>query len=392
MVKKFDKHPLSQLLGIRFAKARGVQKTEDIADRIGCATSTYRLAESGSLCLNPALSLNISETLEFDFLPLTVLMVAIHTTIDKDIDKVKRTLSRIGEINSRFGQLMSDLGNEIWITAKPNDFEAVKALIEKNGLDEILYSYLHDPQYGKSESEKRADREDDLIKKLEGIPTLYSDFVESFLQHTEELPVRVKFHDLWKWEAANLDCFKGTYSIFKGHNAITHIENLRHYQFEFLWKNTFNEGAKFIFLKKDTDIFNSKSTKELFKKNLKKVLEELNNKEDHLKRLDEIMEKVHIKVVPENNALALQILEGLNLDTIRPDENKVAPAQIPYEAFWAFVRKGKPSVSFMAFIRLHEDEELRKAGFEHFPEGYSPNIKETTDRIEKFKTLWDSVN
>ena len=48
-----QKHPLMQLLGLTMARDRR-HRAEEVAKDLGCAVSTYRLAESSSLNLNPS--------------------------------------------------------------------------------------------------------------------------------------------------------------------------------------------------------------------------------------------------------------------------------------------------------------------------------------------------
>jgi hypothetical protein len=371
-----DKHPLMILLGLRLAADRGNRRTEEVASKIECATSTYRLAESGALSFNPSLSLNIAQYFGYDYVPLTLLLVAMQISGDlKVTGDIKTKLDRVATASGdKLTHLIDSLGAEFWMRYDEGDLDAFKKYIEENLLDVVLLQYLTAPTFGQTIEEKQLVYNTDTENLIDELPTLYYDRLTNFLKQMEELPLRIRFSDLGKWEERNLYAFTELYAVIRDSNAVVHPYNFQLYKFDYLWEQNFTT-ANFIFLDKkpgeETALHNA------FMTNIEKALADA-GKTDRLTELPRIANKIHFKCLNKPNETVSSILTGTDYDSVDKEV-------MEYDGFWVFVRQEKKPVSFLATLVAHKTVK----DFPIFGEGYSLNSKDTTSRVNSFNEIWN---
>ncbi len=381
MDKDFTKHPLAQIMGAMLAKDRGGRKSVDLAKRIQCAPSTYRLAESGNLSLNPTLALRLSQVNDYSFTPLLTLLVAIAVSNDAlSIAEARNTLRAIGDADDqqKFGHLLDKLGNELWIFAQNRNPDEVKAFIEDKKLHHIMKDYLKNPDFGKSVEEVLENDDKILRNKILTLPSIYNDFVTNFIDKTDELPVRVRFSDLGKWEQSNLQSFKRLSALVNDYKTITNFENLKRYRYNYLWEETFIE-ANFIFISEHT--ISPQAIIGDFQTNMEVALNDIGDTYK-LKNLDRAMQKINVRVITNDNSnLCKQILTGKNYDGLRDNATTL------YDAFWVFTRLDRPPVGFLAFDSIHKDIQ----DYIVYVEGVSLNGIHTAEKSAQFQSLWKNT-
>lgn len=377
-----DKHPLMIILGMRLAKDRK-HRTEDIASKIGCATSTYRLAESGSLILNPALSLKISKVFEYEYTALTMLLVAMQTTAEKSsIAEIMMELESIADAHSdnRLKLLLSELGKDFWKAYATGDVEKFKEYVKESILDRSFNEFLKSADYGKSSEVKSEEAKNITEQLFSRLPSLYYDHLDNFLNQLDELPIRIRFSDLGRWEENNLRNFSALHALIKDENAISHPVNLKNYKFSYLWQENFQE-ANFIFYT-NSKISHGKLVKK-FHDNMWDALKEAGDQE-RLSEFDYAIRKVRFKIldptVISSIALSQSILTGIDYDD---PGNKT----LEYDGFWTFERTGKKSVSFLATLAPSKKD----ASYPVFSEGLSLNSNDTDLKLDTLKSLWKKL-
>ena len=300
MAKDFEKHPLMQLLGMRLAKDRGARKSEEISKSLECATSTYRLAESGSIGLNPSLGLKLCELYDYEFSAITILLVSIQITNSlESVNMIKSTLKKVGEAEGdRFKIFLQTIEKEFWEIAQRNDEKELHDYIESEKLTEELLNYLKESDYGKKEQEIVSEESEELAKKIKNLPTIYSDFVESFLENIDDLPIKMRFDSLVKWERKNRSVFEKLNAVIENYKAIVNVENLSRYSFEYLWDDSFEEANFIFFNNADKKALRSDQIKKIFSDTfilaIQKDEDEI-RKQQKLKDFDKAMVKINIK-------------------------------------------------------------------------------------------------
>jgi len=382
------KNPLAQILGIVLRKNRLKLYRDNpdfVANSINVQSSYYRAVEAGTYNLHISHALKLSEAFYTFSYEAVLKILSTITIIDVNIKEEAQAVNI--EYNKSFFLVfksISSVDNKIKFLYEKysknkllqnllyeNPDESSKYIIE-NGLDHILEEFLM--RYDKLDTNQTIIQKNKIANSLQSIPTLYFDHIENYLKITDELPIRVRFSDLWKWEEVNTPIFTKLYGIFQSHIPITCYENLRRYTYPYLWSPKFTE-LSMVFI--DEGI-SSEEILDLFIINLTRSLVE-NNKRNLLRMLPDMQKKITFKVVRKNE-LTNQILTGKDLDNIKFDDN----ADFIYDAFWVFDRGlEKHPVSFLAIQQTHK----YILDYEYFVEGSSLNLEETTLKQEIMSKL-----
>lgn len=377
------KNPLSQTLGIVLRKMRLALHPDPnaIASALNIQPSYYRAVEAGTYNLHISNALKLYEAFsgKFSYEAIQSILSTvsiIDVTIKEDAPFANRdyyksftsAFRRISDHDERIRFLFEKFSENDFLKMLPTlSQEAINKSIIENRLDIVVENFLIN--YKTINVDPTAVKESRLAKALLNCSTLYYDNVESYLDSIEELPTRVRFSDLWKWENTNTPFFTQLHGVFQTHNPITCYENLKRYTYPYLWSSNFSK-LNFIFLDEGIEAF---KIKEIFLSNLKKSLQE-NNKQDLLKRILEVEKKLNFKVVNPSESTS-KILTGRDWDNLIFDKS----ATLMYDAFWVFIRREKHPVSFLAIKNMHRFIK----DYEYFVEGSSLNLPDTISKYNE---------
>ncbi len=377
------KNPLSQALGIVLRKNRlALYPDPDyIANTLSVQQSYYRAVEAGTYHLHISNALKLYDAFgeKFSYVAIQKLLATISiiegSTSKSDPSyfiRVSEVFKKISEHDDKMQFIFQKFEQYIFTLTLSNlEPEAINRKIIEMQIDLAVEDFL--TNYKNINVDHKQKQEHVILNALENVSTLYYDNIENYLYSIEELPTRVRFSDLWKWENKNTPDFTELYGIFQTYNPITCYENLKRYTYPYLWSNNFTR-LSFVFLNEGTS---AADIKKVFVSNLKKSLKE-SKKNEQLSRFAEIEKKIHFYVI-ESSTDTSEILEGEDLDNTIFDEN----AKLIYDAFWVFERKKKHPVSFLAIKSKHRSI----PNYEYFVEGSSLNLQDTLKKKTQLKNL-----
>lgn len=374
-----QKHPLMQLLGLTMARDRR-HRAEEVAKDLGCAVSTYRLAESGSLNLNPSLGFKVAKLFGYEYTNLVLLLVTIQETekfVNSSDLKYQLQQISIAHLDKSFAFLLNSIEKtNFWVNFDKMSADEFNGFLKERVVSSLFKGFLTSSDFGKSPKAKIQKQDDQTDELIHNLPTLYYDHFHSFLEQLQQLPIRLRFSDLGVWEEKNLDKFENLLAVIKHPTAIVSKENLLRYQFYYLWKNQFQK-AKFIFIT-DGNGTNSEKIKKEFEKNLRFALKKIGDIEK-LMNVDKVLEKVEFKIIPKMSDTLRRILTGENHDL------RNSPP-LEYDGFWVFERKASVPVGFLANIA----EDNFDSSYLIYNEGYSINRSEAALKISEFNNIWEA--
>jgi hypothetical protein len=374
---RIEKNPLSIALGTFFARERNLLRdnSKEMANKIGIGESFYRMIEAGSANLHPSRVLQVIKAFPNSSINLDALckfLVAIQM-VESNLSTYETFRQAINDLVAADNKIQKlfKVFEPVWKVMQNGNYE-VKDLFDTdmvyNELREFMTNYEY---YATSSIETSEVKLQNINTIFENLPTIYFDYVEDFVQRTQELPTRIRFSDLWKWEDKNRKNFKSQYCISRDHENVTSLENLRRYKYRYLWENQYIE-TNMIFL---TDEPVDKIRKR-FETNLRKSLTESNDIEK-LNDFDERILKVHFKTCPVDNAEVIQALSGMDLDASEESEQMRM-----YDAVWVFTLVNNNNIGFLSIISK-DDVKL--------VEGVNLNHSKTIEKLDIMKKLWESI-
>lgn len=391
-----SKNPLSQALGIALRKERlrlGLS-TDEVARDIGIKASFYNLIENGSNFLHVNKSLMVSEAFKCEIsldgitkilMAISMMEAAAREKLDGHHDKSSDynqlyfdgLLAAIDKLiehdEKKLGRLLSVFDLKKFSNLPPK--EAAK-YIDVNSLDDEVLEFCKNYEiYGN----KPTDTKDSyILDRFNSVPSIYFDFITDFLDKLVELPVKVGFEELWRWESINKCEFTDSICFSSNIESVISEDNLRRYHFNHLWEEQFT-SAKFIF-QTNRDVTELKNDfKEIFHKRLIEStktnidhLHTIQNAVNKLRTFEDAMKKIRFKSVSNGEKEIAQNLIQLISDNT---------------AIWYFSFKNNDTVSFLAKISCPTDNPPNK-----LIEVKSLNFKETKKCFDLLNSLWDSLN
>lgn len=364
---KIEKNPLSQALGAFLRKERDLMRktSNEIAKEINIGASFYRMIEAGSANIHPSRVLNIINSFPNSGIELNSLckyLVAIQM-IEPSLNsyqELRQAIDNLSEADGEFERLFKAF-ESVLTYIKAGDSEKVKEYIDDENLNNELREFLTSKFY-ELEPEKRLDQK--LNELIDDTPSFYLDFALNTLQSLHQLPMSIITSDLWHWEEKNKDNIVSRYCISKNHNYVTSLKNLLRYHYTHLWSPDF-KTENFIFI---DDENSSDQLKNLFNKNLKNSLKEsgLTNK---LENADTYLKKVIFRTGSSDNKKLLNLLESHEGNS--------------YDAVWIYIMKNNNHIGILAEIDKNDLKLIK---------GTSLKFKETIDKLDEIKLLWNELS
>jgi hypothetical protein len=385
------KNPLAQAFGIVLRRQRDIMdKTSDeVADILGIGRSFYRLIESGTNNMHVSKTIALvdafEERIKFDavskiLMAISFMEVSAKRAVEDGMhyaEGLKLAVEKLAEYDQEKLHLLFKpfIDNKIFDQIKSASADNIAALIESHNLDKTLSDFLMNYEHFGQSSEHV--QNEFLNTFFDNIPTYYVEFLTNMRENLLSLPVRIGFRELNNnWEVKHQDNFTHLYAVVRHPTQILHLENLKNYQFKYLWGENF-KAAKFIFVENNLEgkEITTSVAKDLFTKNLKQSYDLTGGVPDDF---DDKLRKIEFKVATENDrADYLELLRNVDEeDNLQIDF---------YDATWAFTLLNSNSVGFQS------KEELQKADFYRLKEGICLNYISTFSFIKNFKALWDKM-
>lgn len=254
--------------------------------------------------------------------------------------------------------------------------KAVKNVLKENELIEIMTKFLkHYVSFGQM---VHAGIPDALMSKLESVPSMYLDFVSEFVGRLANLPAKLGFEEMWRWERENQHLFRESWCIMNCAENIVSETNLKRYQHKYLWAKEF-KTAKILFI----DGPGSDVLKQDFESILLTIINrkasddsETNTGREkskcRLNTFDEAMGKLSLRSLSENDK---------GLETFHMVRSELLPE--PYSAFWVFVHHDNTLSGFYAKV-TGKDHPVRTM----LSEGVSLDQRQASRNLQLLKQLW----
>ena len=387
------KNPLGIAFGMILKRERAAsgKSSDELAKAIGIGESYYRLVESGTNNLHVSKIIRVVNAfdgrLSFDgvskvMLALSLMEVTANKFVQDAQDQKKSILDayilglkhgvvELSAYDDKLKFLFSKFTDtNLFVKMVGVNQEAIEDEINNSDILRYLKEFLiRYEDFGKSVELIQSSYFDDFFDDL---PTFYIDFLNNDKKRLLDLPIRIKFSDLWKWEDNCKDKFKSMICIFTDPNDVSSIDNLRRYKYRHLWGKEYND-ARFVCTTQDSEL----KVKDDFKKNLKQSLKEANEVE-MLKTFENKTNKLNFKTVNETsqlNTLIKEILTDKDLDSDM-ESSKI------YDAFWVHTFYDGSCVGFVATINKDNAKLV---------EGISLTFKNTMHKIQLFNQLWKEI-
>lgn len=363
---KGAKNPLSQLFGVLLQKMRSDLglNSDEVAQKLRLGGSSYRMVEAGSGVYQPGRALELIQVFnQIEFEPLCRLLVAIQTmeTSGKDTEGRRGASVLLSDADPQL-KLVFDAIEPTWEIALQESSNKVVSYLETNRAHLVLKEFLTTNRYFGLEKEKRLDFE--LNSLIEDIPSVYLDFILDSLQSLRKYRLHYFPDDSSSWENDNKYNFTNLYAVILDSSEITNPENFRSFDYNYLWQTQF-ERLNFILLGEKTD---AKKQLKDFKETLKMVLHEKPVKyAQELKRFEEVTEQ---KLRFKNGNIYKDQLK-LMLDSVGEDGTKM---------FWVFTLKNGNNIGFIS------NSDTQQVFY-----GTTLSYKETRDKLNEFKKIWDDI-
>ena len=369
------KNPLAVALGIVFKRARNItsRSSTEIANEIGIKPSFYRLIESGANHLHVSKALSVVDAFEgnlsFDGIIKILGCISIMEVYGKNAEKagvhysdgLADAIEKFVEYDDqRLKLLFSKWDGKFFQNFKTSNFDS-KNWIKDTSLPETLESFLRN--YETFGQDVESIQQDYLAHFFDDVPSLYVDYLTRMKEELLTLPVKLFFSDISKWEKKSMDDLIELHAVVKNPYGVIHFENLKNYQYKYLWGKKFR-CAKFIFTHTD---MTPKEIKKEFSKNLKK------------------------SYIKSNGEIPVDFEEKLNkIDFEVTDYIQVEKVLGTHDAWWAFTISNNHSfnnIGYLANVKVHPSIK----SYEIFEDGFCQTHQDTFNNIKNFKKAWSKV-
>lgn len=254
--------------------------------------------------------------------------------------------------------------------------KAVKNVLKENELIEIMTKFLkHYVSFGQME---HAGIPDALMSKLESVPSMYLDFVSEFVGRLANLPAKLGFEEMWRWESENQHLFREWWCYMDYAENIVSEINLQRYHYNYLWEKDFNcvkilfdEGPSSEILKRDFSYILGNLLKRSARGEVRPEYR-INDAKNRLKTFDRAMDKVALRSLSENKESKKE-LSALKKDLL-PEG---------YSSFWVFRLKDNTLAGFYTKV-TGKDHPVRTM----LSEGVSLDQRQASRNLQLLKQLW----
>ncbi len=367
---RIEKNPLSQALGSYFRKERDLLRktSNEVAIEIEIGSSFYRMIEAGSANLHPSRLLKVinaypNSGIEFDLLCKYVVGIQMVESSLNSMEELKLTFEELMGADAEFEKLLQAF-EPIW----DHYTNEQQALVKKHLDSETVYIEVREfltNKFYELEPEKRLDHE--LNELIDQTPSFYLEFALNTLKSLQALPVSIFFSELWRWEQIHSNDFTALHGVVLNHEGVTDYQNLERYQYKYIWGSQF-QRVNLLFVE---DKLSAKEVRGIFERNLHRSLSQQPEHNKHLlEEFDKIMKKVHVKTISRDDQRYKPFLE-------EPSNNTA------YNAMWVFSLINNNNIGFLSYIHSENQQIVQ---------GTSLRYKDTAERLEEFKQLWNMIS
>lgn len=386
-------------LGVAFGAAcRAERKTQDmsadqLAEQLGIKPSFYKLVENGTNYLHtnksPAIVNAFNGVMNLDGVSKMLLAIShseatARSLNSKDDDQegdnylkgFHASIEQLSKMdNNKLGRLLLPYQDaDIASSLATSPAKAAKDILKQHGLTAQAQEFLKNyDELGLQDSGLQSSA---LIKKIESVPSMYLDIFSDLANRLGNLPAKVGFEEMWRWEKENQHLFKEWWCIINKVESIVSEDNLQRYHYNHIWNKAFQKSNVLFIEAAPTESLNCE-----FRTIMKNLLEKsahgyaapevrMANAKTKLKTFSEVIQKVELRSLPENpDQIFLKIC-----DEILPKA---------YSAFWTFKLVDNSLVGFYAKV-TGRDSPVRNM----LTEGISLDHKQTASKLDLLQKLW----
>lgn len=388
-------------LGVAFGAAcRAERKTQDmsadqLAEQLGIKPSFYKLVENGTNYLHtnksPAIVNAFNGVMNLDGVSKMLLAISHSEATARSLNSkddgqeednylkgFHASIEQLSKMdNNKLGRLLLPYQDtDIASSLATSPAKAAKDILKQHGLTAQAQEFLKNyDELGQQDSGLQSSA---LIKKIESVPSMYLDIFSDLANRLGNLPAKVGFEEMWRWEKENQHLFKEWWCLQDYVEKIISKANLERYHYNHLWEKNF-ERSHILFMTPA----NNEELHHSFNTILRDLLEKsaigecepatrMANAKSKLKSFNQAVKKMQFKSLPEYPSE----------NTLRICE-EILPA--PYSAFWAFKLTDNSLVGFYAKV-TGSDNTVRHM----LTEGVSLDHKQTARKLELLNALWGS--
>lgn len=387
-------------LGLAFGSALRAERKalnmsmESFAEQLGIKASFYKLVENGTNYLHvnkaPSIVLALEGIMCLNSVS-TILLAISHSEAatrsaeelpdespyDRYLRGFENSIRQLAQMDpNKLGRLLLPYQQRetlVLLTSSPA--KEAKAVLNQHGLTYELLEFLRNYDgFGELETGLKSNA---LVAKLESVPSMYLDLLSDMAGRLSNLPARLGFEEMWRWERENTHLFEELWCIMNNiENTVSEI-NLSRCHYNHLWESRFKKARILFAENRDEAVLNSD-----FHNIIKSLLERsergdcppekrMANASTKLKHFDSAMAKIHLRSMPTKPSPQMKIIQ---------DELLIEP----YSAFWAFRLVDGTLVGFFAKI-TDRNYPVRNM----LAEGVSLDHKETARKLDLLMRLWE---
>lgn len=395
-MKQNFRNPLGLAFGAacRLERKATDQSVEQFAEKIGIKPSFYKLVENGTNYLHTNKSPSIVQALDgkmcldgvskmllaishSESSARSLLSAADSPSLEHYIQGFQSSISQLSRMDpDKLGRLLLPYQKpEVAIALATANAKDAKMVLMQHELTAQALAFLgaYD-DFGQFENGLESSS---LVAKLERVPSMYLDVFSDLANRFINLPARVGFEEMWRWDHENVDLFQEWWCIIDLVENIVSETNLSRCHYDMLWGKHFKR-ARILFIEPaDTIALNA---------NFKAILRDLHersalgdvlpekriiNAKNKLKTFDRAILKAQLNALPD-----------VPSEQIKQMQHEIVPE--PYSAFWVFKMADNSLVGFYAKVtgRDHPVPNM-------LSEGVSLDHKQTARKFDLLMQLWE---
>lgn len=386
-------------LGVAFGSVCRLERktldisTEAMAHKLGIKPSFYKLVENGANYLHtnksPAIVTAFNRSMSLDGVSKMLLAISHSEASARSLVNAEGKQTSEGYLKgfqssveqlcqldpNKLGRLLLPYRDgEIAYALATSSAKDAKAALKQHGLTAQAQEFLkHYDSLGQTDIGLQSS---DLVKKIESVPSMYLDIFSDLANRLGNLPAKVGFEEMWRWEKENRHLFKEWWCLQDYIEKIISRENLERYHYNHLWDKNFQRGHILFMAPANNEELHYKFSaiiRDLLEKSIRGECApeaRMANAHSKLKSFNKALEKMRFKSLPTHID-----------DKTRRICEEILPK--PYSAFWVFKLTDNSLVGFYAKV-TGSDNTVRNM----LTEGVSLDHRQTAQKLEQFKHLW----
>jgi hypothetical protein len=362
-MKENIKNPLNALFGAFLQNERKKDTSSsinDIGEKLKMSLSLYKMVESGNAAFNVNKIFNLIHTfpdanLSFDRLSKYFVAQSIADLLINKGGTPRDVINKLSENDEEFRHFFLNIEDYVLYNGESKE---IKDDLQEKAIKEIN-EFLSNSVYPIKDDDKY---EANMAHKLSKIPSLSIEILLDFIDSFGTIIPQHFGNIASEWEDKNRSNFKSIDGFYVNPGLIIDKNNLSIYPYSYLRENSFTK-IKYIFLSEDEpSILGSK---------FKTILNQCRSEKKIAKISDNDYKKVHIKSISSKSNHQKLMIKELLRDPIQTGGE--------LQAFWVFTTVKGNKVGFVG-VRENDTNKV-----------YNLAYKETIDRDNLFKKLWESI-